>query len=62
MSITGFLSIWISNTATTSMVLPIVISIVKELVKINPLFSKQSGNLKENKEYKYSIYIKLIPY
>ena len=44
MSITGFLSIWISNTATTSMILPIVISIVKELVKINPLFSDEPCN------------------
>jgi di/tricarboxylate transporter len=40
MSVTGFLSVWISNTATTSMILPIVISIVKQIVRIDPRFKK----------------------
>ncbi len=33
MSITGFLSLWISNAAATSIMLPIVISVVKQLIK-----------------------------
>ena len=32
MSVTGFLSLWISNTATASMMLPIVLAIAKQLI------------------------------
>jgi hypothetical protein len=39
MSATGFLSVWISNTATATMIYPIVISIVEQLVILNPEFS-----------------------
>lgn len=38
MCITGFLSLWISNTAVTAMMLPIVISLVKNIVKLDPVF------------------------
>ena len=44
MSVTGFLSLWISNTASSSMMLPIVVALVKQLVKYNPLFSKKKLN------------------
>jgi di/tricarboxylate transporter len=45
MSATGFLSIWISNTATASMIYPIVISIVQQLVILNPEFQTDAdGN------------------
>lgn len=40
MSVTGFLSLWISNTAATSMMLPIVIALVKQLAKYNKSFSE----------------------
>jgi di/tricarboxylate transporter len=45
MSVTGFLSVWISNTATTSMILPIVISIVKQIVRIDPKFRKNQKKI-----------------
>lgn len=35
LSVTGFLSLWISNAAVASMILPIVISIVRQLVIID---------------------------
>ncbi|CAF0823698.1 unnamed protein product [Brachionus calyciflorus] len=41
MSATGFLSVWISNTATASMILPIVVSLVKQLVILDPDFQEQ---------------------
>lgn len=44
MCVTGFLSLWISNTASTSMMLPIVVALVKQLVKYNPIFSKKKTN------------------
>ena len=33
MLVTAFLSLWISNTVTTSMMLPVVNAVVKELIK-----------------------------
>lgn len=39
MSVTAFLSIWISNTACATMILPIVLSIVKEVVNLDPAYS-----------------------
>lgn len=38
MSATAFLSLWVSNTTTTSMILPISMSIVKEIVKLDPRY------------------------
>lgn len=38
MSVTGFLSLWISNVASASMMLPIVIAMVKELAKLDSTF------------------------
>lgn len=38
MSATSFLSIWISNTACTTMLLPIILSIVKEIVVLDPVY------------------------
>ena len=35
MSITGFISLWISNTATTSMMLPIVVEVARQLIIAN---------------------------
>ena len=46
MYVTGFLSLWIQNTAAASMMLPIVIALVKQLAKFNPAYSGQ--NLKLN--------------
>lgn len=40
MSITGFLSIWISNTAVAAMMLPIVVSLVKNIAKLDPIFQE----------------------
>lgn len=38
MSVTGFLSLWISNSTATSMILPLSISIVKEIVNLDPIY------------------------
>ena len=38
MCVTGFISLWISNSTTTSMILPISLSLAKLLVKIHPDF------------------------
>lgn len=38
MLVSWFLSVWISNTATTAMMLPIVLSLVKNLVKLDTAF------------------------
>ena len=35
MSITGFISLWISNSATTSMMLPIIIEVARQLILAN---------------------------
>ena len=40
MSITAFLSIWISNTAVAAMMIPIVVSLVKNVVKLDPIFQE----------------------
>jgi len=39
MSITGFLSLWISNVASASMMLPIVMATVIQIARIDPSFS-----------------------
>ena len=39
MYVTGFLSLWIQNTAAASMMLPIVIALVKKLSKYNKAYS-----------------------
>lgn len=49
MSVTGFLSLWISNTAATSMMLPIVIALVKQLAKYNKAFSEEVHHIPKNK-------------
>lgn len=40
MSITAFLSIWISNTAVAAMMIPIVVSLIKNVVKLDPDFQE----------------------
>ena len=44
MSITFFLSLWISNVAAASMMLPIVVAMVKEIAKIDPSFHSNTRN------------------
>ena len=46
MYVTGFLSLWIQNTAAASMMLPIVIALVKQLSRYNKAYSGP-GNLTE---------------
>ena len=41
MYVTGFLSLWIQNTAAASMMLPIVIALVKQLSKYNKAYSEE---------------------
>ena len=44
MYVTGFISLWISNTAATSMMLPIALALAKEFGKLeNDLKKKQVG-------------------
>jgi sodium-dependent dicarboxylate transporter 2/3/5 len=38
MIVTAFLSLWISNTAATSMMLPIIDAVVKQLIKADKSF------------------------
>jgi di/tricarboxylate transporter len=42
MYVTGFLSLWIQNTAAASMMLPIVIALVKQLSKYNKAYAEPS--------------------
>lgn len=44
MSVTCFLSLWISNSTTTSMILPIAISLAKQLVKLDSDFQEDNDN------------------
>ena len=46
MYVTGFLSLWIQNTAAASMMLPIVIALVKQLSKYNKAYA-EPGSLPE---------------
>ena len=46
MYVTGFLSLWIQNTAAASMMLPIVIALVKQLSRYNKAYSG-GGSLPE---------------
>jgi len=39
MTITGFLSMWISNIASTSMMLPVMIATVIQIARIDPSFT-----------------------
>lgn len=48
MSVTGFLALWISNTAVTAMMLPIVVSLVKNIVKLDPAFQEEKPMAKFN--------------
>ena len=45
MSVTGFLSLWISNVASASMMLPIVIAMVKELTRLDETFRVKEENI-----------------
>ena len=49
MSITGFISLWISNTATTSMMLPIVIEVARQLILANKEIFEHRMPLKQSK-------------
>jgi di/tricarboxylate transporter len=40
---TSFLSVWISNTATASMILPICVSISKQIAKFDADFKEKPG-------------------
>ena len=44
MYVTGFLSLWIQNTAAASMMLPIVIALVKQLSKYNKAYSEEPNH------------------
>lgn len=48
MSITGFLSLWISNTATTAMMVPLAIAIIKEVEKQQ--YSDESNDYQSEKD------------
>ncbi len=43
MSVTGFLSMWISNVASASMMLPITIAIVKQLARLDSSFQPETN-------------------
>lgn len=45
MIITGFLSMWMSNTATTAMMLPIVEAILTELIKDKRSLSEKTSTV-----------------
>lgn len=58
MAISGFLSLWISNTASASMMLPITIEIVKQLIRTNKeVFVKTPSAGKIHRKASFSIYI-----
>jgi hypothetical protein len=42
MCITGFLSLWISNVATVSMILPVIEAVVQQLVMYDPALCEQN--------------------
>ena len=44
MFVTGFLSLWIQNTAAASMMLPIVVALVKQIAKYNPAYNTEDGH------------------
>ncbi len=41
MAVTGFLSLWIQNTAAASMMIPIVVALVKQIAKYNKVYSQE---------------------
>ena len=41
MYVTAFVSMWISNTAATSIMLPIGVSLAKQLIKYNDSFDSE---------------------
>lgn len=49
---TGFLSLWISNTASTSMMLPVVDAVVKELIKHDESYHKEQKDKKGDSNIK----------
>ncbi len=46
MMVTGFLSLWIQNTAAASMMLPIVAALVKQVAKYNKAYSEPGARSK----------------
>ncbi len=44
LSINGFLSIWVSNAAVASMMLPISVSIARQLVELDSFYSSTANN------------------
>jgi hypothetical protein len=53
MYVTAFVSMWISNTAATSIMLPIGVSLAKQLIKYNENFN--SDQTKNRVKGKFSI-------
>ena len=47
MTVTGFLSLWIQNTAAASMMLPIVTALVKQIAQFNPVYSQEQPHSKK---------------
>jgi di/tricarboxylate transporter len=47
---TAFLSLWISNTAATSMMMPVISAVVKELIKNDPSYHHNTTEMVKSSE------------